>query len=81
VPGYQVSTTIEAPIDLAWSVLVDVERMPEWTSSMRSVRLLDGELRRGSRVHSSSHGCGRLSGRLTCSTRQDTFRGGVVPGR
>jgi uncharacterized membrane protein len=51
VPGYQVSTTIEAPIDLAWSVLVDVERMPEWTSSMRSVRLLDGELRRGSRVH------------------------------
>jgi uncharacterized membrane protein len=41
--GYQVSTTIQAPIDLAWSALVDVERMPEWTSSMRSVRLLDGE--------------------------------------
>jgi len=52
MPGYQVSTTIEAPIDLAWSVLMDVERMSEWTTSMRSVRLLDGEaLRGGSRVH------------------------------
>jgi Polyketide cyclase / dehydrase and lipid transport len=52
VSGYQVSTTIDAPIDLAWSVLVDVERMPEWTTSMRSVRLSDGEaLRQVSRVH------------------------------
>lgn len=49
--GYQVSTTIDAPIDVVWAVLSDVTRMPEWTASMHSVRLLNaGTLGRSSRV-------------------------------
>jgi uncharacterized membrane protein len=51
VLGYYTSTTIDAPIDLTWRVLVDIEKMPEWTSSMRVVRLLGGgQLARDSRV-------------------------------
>jgi uncharacterized membrane protein len=41
VPLCQVSTTINAPIDLVWTVLVDVERMPEWTPTVHWVRVLD----------------------------------------
>jgi len=51
VPGSQVTTTVSAPIDLVWKVLVDVQRMPQWTSSMRSVQILDGSvLGTGTRV-------------------------------
>jgi hypothetical protein len=42
VPGYEGSQIIDAPIDIVRSVLVDVERMPEWTQSMQSVQLLEG---------------------------------------
>jgi uncharacterized membrane protein len=48
---YQTSALVGAPIDVVWGVLSDVERMPEWTSTMRSVRLLEGgRLGRGSRA-------------------------------
>lgn len=56
MPNYEVATTIDAPIDVVWRVLTDVERMPQWTTTMRAVQLLDGDrpdvdgLGRGSRV-------------------------------
>ncbi|MDD7938271.1 SRPBCC family protein [Actinomycetospora lutea] len=42
---------IPAPADEVWAVLIDVERWPEWTPTMRRVKILDGaELVPGARV-------------------------------
>lgn len=50
--AYRTSARVEAPADIVWQVLADVERMPAWTSSMSRVTILGPEpaITVGSRV-------------------------------
>jgi uncharacterized membrane protein len=44
------SITIDAPIDVVWSVFTDVERWPTWAKSFTSVELIDGPMRLGAKA-------------------------------
>jgi uncharacterized membrane protein len=48
---FQIVVEIEAPADAVWTVIRDVERWPEWTPSVTSIRLQDrGPMAVGSRA-------------------------------
>ena len=36
---FQIETEINAPAELVWAIMLDVERWPEWTPTVTSVRL------------------------------------------
>jgi uncharacterized membrane protein len=44
------SITIDAPIEVVWSVFTDIERWPTWASSFTSVELIDGPMRIGAKA-------------------------------
>ena len=44
------SITIDAPIEVVWSVFTDVERWPTWASSFTKVELIDGPMRLGAKA-------------------------------
>lgn len=56
--AYRTSARVEAPADVVWQVLSDVERMPTWTGSMTSVTILGAEptIAVGSRVELTQPG-------------------------
>src|SRR5215831_11484783 len=47
------SITIDAPIEVVWSIFTDVERWPSWASSFTSVELIDGPMRLGAKARIS----------------------------
>jgi uncharacterized membrane protein len=56
--AYRTSARVEAPADVVWQVLSDVERMPTWTGSMTRVTILGAEptIAVGSRVELTQPG-------------------------
>lgn len=48
---YEITVQVEADPATVWETLIDVERWPEWTASMREVKRLDtGPMELGSRA-------------------------------
>jgi uncharacterized membrane protein len=48
---FEHDVTINAPADAVWKIYADVERWPEWTDSIRSVRFVEGDgIKPGARV-------------------------------
>jgi uncharacterized membrane protein len=45
---HEVTTTVDAPADLVWRTVEDVEKWPEWTPTMTEIHLHGDDLRDGS---------------------------------
>lgn len=45
---HEVTTTVDAPAELVWRTVKDVEKWPEWTPTMTEIHLHGDDLRSGS---------------------------------
>jgi uncharacterized membrane protein len=69
-----ITTDITAPAALVWATIADVERWPEWTASVTSVRRLDeGPLRGGSCAEIKQPGFPRVVWTVTDIVEGSTF--------
>jgi uncharacterized membrane protein len=69
-----ITTNIAAPAALVWATIADVERWPEWTASVTSVKRLDeGPLRVGSRAEIKQPGFPRVVWTVTEIVEGTTF--------
>jgi uncharacterized membrane protein len=63
---FETTVQIDAPAEAAWATLLDVQRWPEWTESMRDVRWLDDDgLRVGARARIKQPGSPALTWTVT----------------
>lgn len=63
---FETTAEIDAPLDRVWATMTDVERWPEWTASMREVKILDGAaMALGSRVSIAQPRLGTLVWEVT----------------
>ncbi|MEV0385190.1 SRPBCC family protein [Nonomuraea sp. NPDC050643] len=80
----ETGVAIDAPAERVWQVLTDVERWPEFTPTMTSVRLMDdGPLGTGATVRIKQPGIPRLDWVVTefrpgVSFTWETITGGVT---
>jgi uncharacterized membrane protein len=66
VPHYERIVDIAAPSDVVWSVMTDVERWPDWTSTTKSARRLEQTpFAQGSRAELDLEGAGPTTWRVT----------------
>jgi uncharacterized protein YndB with AHSA1/START domain len=71
---YRTSIDIDAPPDLVWRVLVDVERWPEWSPTMTTIERLDtGTFRTGSICRIKQPRLPPATWRVTSLTPQESF--------
>jgi uncharacterized protein YndB with AHSA1/START domain len=72
--GYEISTQISSSPERVWAVLIDVERWPEWTSSMTEVTRIDsGPFAVGSKARIKQPRLGAMVWTVTELTPEKSF--------